>query len=525
MSQPQIPPPNPLVVHARVQPEKPAVIDDRPGGTATVWTFAELNRQVNRLARVLRDLGIRPGDKLVVCGQNSPAVVRAMHARAKVGATLVPLNYRFTPEEAAYVVDNSDATIVYADAEHAGLFERVRSDIPKVRHVVIFDGPPRSDQLDGDRMLATASDAEPPAEDYSAHPVSMLYTSGTTGRPKGAVRQATDPAALMALLQHVGHVPDDVYISTGPLYHSGPGGYLGVAHFLSNTAVLQRRFDPEDWLRLVATYRVSMTFAAPTPIRMVLNLPVAVKARYDRSSMRRMIANAAPWPFALKEAYLQDFPEDSLWEVYGSTELGVDTVLAPQDQRRKPGSCGKPAPGVEIKLFDENDREVTEPYQPGELYLRSVQNFQTYYKAQDKFDSGRRGDFLTVGDIAYRDEEGYYFICDRKNDMIISGGMNVYPAEIEAVLERHPRIVMAAAFGIPSEQWGESVHAVVVPRPAGAPPLSAADVIAFAHEHLAGYKVPRSVTFADELPHTGSGKILRRVLREPFWQGHRTRVS
>jgi fatty-acyl-CoA synthase/long-chain acyl-CoA synthetase len=489
-----------------------------------MWSFAELNRQVNRLTHVLRGLGLCPGDKLVVCGRNSLGVVRAMHARAKLGATLVPLNYRLSAEEAAYVVDNSDAVIVYVDVEYAGLFAEIRPDIPKVRHVVVFDGPAGRDQLDGDRLLAGASDAEPALEDYSAHPVSMLYTSGTTGRPKGAVRRATDPAAIRPLLDLVGHAPGDVYLTTGPLYHSGPGGYLGIAHLLSNTAVLQRKFDAEDWLRLVATYRVSMTFAAPTPIRMVLNLPDKVKARYDRSSMRRMIANAAPWPFALKEAYLRDFPEDSLWEAYGSTELGVDTVLAPVDQRRKPGSCGRPAPGVQIALFDADGREVTEPHVPGEVYVRSLHNFDTYYKAPDKFDAGRRGDFLSVGDIAYRDEEGYYFICDRKNDMIISGGMNVYPAEVEAVLERHPRILMAAAFGIPSDEWGERVHAVVVPIAEG-PPLPAEEVMAFAREHLADYKVPRSVSFAGELPHTGSGKVLRRVLREPFWVGHRTRVS
>jgi fatty-acyl-CoA synthase/long-chain acyl-CoA synthetase len=267
-----------------------------------------------------------------------------------------------------------------------------------------------------------------------------------------------------------------------------------------------------------------MTFAAPTPIRMIVNLPDEVKARHARSSMRRMIANAAPWPFALKEAYLRDFPEDSLWEVYGSTELGVDTVLAPADQRRKPGSCGRPAPGVEIKLFDAEGAEITAPGVPGELYVRSSHNFETYYKAAATFDAGRRHDFLTVGDIAYRDEEGYYYICDRKNDMIISGGMNVYPAEIEAALERHPGIVMAAAFGIPSEQWGESVHAVVVPRTDALPP-TAEDVIAFVRQYLAGYKVPRSVSFADDLPHTGSGKVLRRVLREPFWRGRPSRVS
>jgi fatty-acyl-CoA synthase/long-chain acyl-CoA synthetase len=247
-----------------------------------------------------------------------------------------------------------------------------------------------------------------------------------------------------------------------------------------------------------------------------------VKARYDRSSMARMIANAAPWSWALKEAYLADFPENSLWEVYGSTELGVNTILAPQDQRRKRGSCGKPAPAVEVRLFDENGAEIREPRVEGELFVRSRTVFDTYYKARDKYEADRRGEFHTVGDMAYFDEEGYVYICDRKKDMIISGGMNIYPAEIEATLEQHPDVADVAVIGIPSDEWGESVHAIVVPRPGAA--LAQEDVISFSRKHLAGYKLPRSVAFADEIPRTGSGKILKRVLREPYWRGHATRV-
>jgi fatty-acyl-CoA synthase/long-chain acyl-CoA synthetase len=239
--------------------------------------------------------------------------------------------------------------------------------------------------------------------------------------------------------------------------------------------------------------------------------------------MRIMLANAAPWSFALKQAYLEDFPAESLWEVYGSTELGVDTLLAPADQLRKPGSCGLPAPGVELKLFDDDGNEVTEPMVPGELFIRSAGVFSTYHKAEDKYEEDRRGDYHTVGDVAYRDEEGYFYICDRKKDMIISGGMNIYPAEIEAALEAHPDIFDVAVFGIPSEEWGESVHAIVVLRPGAE--LDDAGVMTFAREHLAGYKVPRSVSFLDELPRTGSGKILKRVLREPFWEGRDSRVG
>jgi fatty-acyl-CoA synthase/long-chain acyl-CoA synthetase len=238
-----------------------------------------------------------------------------------------------------------------------------------------------------------------------------------------------------------------------------------------------------------------------------------------------MIANAAPWSFALKEQYLADFPQDSLWEVYGSTELGVDCVLEPKDQRRKPGSCGRPAPGVQIRLLDETGAEVTGtgPSHPGELYVRSPAVFDEYYKQQASYESARRGDYHTVGDIAYRDDEGYIYICDRRNDMIISGGMNVYPAEIEAVLEQHPAVYEAAVFGIPSDEWGEAVHAAVVLRPGAV--LSAGDVIAFSKDHLAGYKTPRSVSFIDDLPRTGSGKVLKRLLRAPYWAGHGSRVG
>jgi fatty-acyl-CoA synthase/long-chain acyl-CoA synthetase len=511
----------PLVVQAERIPDKPAVIDDRPDGTVVTWTYAELNRRANQLASVFLDLGLKPGERFVWCGPNSPGVVCASAARTKVGATTVPLNYRLTPEETAYIVEDSDAVLVYVDAEHAETFARIRASIPRVRDIVVFGGPPLPGMLDGDALVAKASAVELPPV-LTEHPQAMLYTSGTTGRPKGAVRPPPDLAAMFPLLQHIGFVEDDVYLTTGPLYHSGPGGFMQVAHLLGNTAVVQRRFDAEDWLRLVQKYRVSMTFSAPTPIRLVVNLPAEVKARYDRSSMKRMIANAAPWSFALKEQYLADFPEDSLWEVYGSTELGVDTILAPADQRRKPGSCGQAAPAVEIKLFDEMGREVIAPNVPGEVYVRSTANFLAYHKAADKFDANRRGEFLSVGDIAYRDEEGFYYICDRKSDMIISGGMNIYPAEIEAALERHPSVQEVAVFGIPSEEWGESVHAVVVPRPGQA--VAADELTSFARTALAGYKVPRSISFADELPKTGSGKILKRALREPFWRGRTRRV-
>lgn len=515
-----------LTGYASLLSDKPAVIDDRPDGTVIALTFAELEAASNRLANVLVSAGVRSGEsKVVWCGQNSIGVVLLINAARKLGITAVPLNYRLSDEEATYVTDHSDASIVYVDAEQAPMFGRIRGDLPKVGHVFVFGGDVPDGMTDVETLMESAS-PEPPSVPESTEPgATMIYTSGTTGKPKGALRRGTSggeqAAALMAL---IGYTADDVYLPTGPLYHSGPLGFMGIAQVLGQTVVLQRRFQPEDWLRLVQTHRVTSTFSAPTPIRMICNLPDDVKARYDVSSMKRMIANAAPWSFALKQMYLAYFPGDSLYEVYGSTELGVNCVLRPEDQLRKPGSCGQPAPMVEIKLFDDDGNEVTGsgPDHTGELFVKSPSVFADYYKQHDKFLADSKHGYQTVGDIAYRDDEGYLYICDRKKDMIISGGMNIYPAEIEAALEHHPDVLEVAVFGVPSEEWGESVHAVVVVR--GGASMTSDDVTTFAREHLASYKVPRSVTFSDELPKTGSGKILKRELRAPFWAGRTSKV-
>jgi fatty-acyl-CoA synthase/long-chain acyl-CoA synthetase len=516
-----------LTLYASTQPDKPAVIDDRPDADIVTWTYAQLEAAANRLANTLASLGVGRGDKVIWCGPNSPQVVAVMGATRKIGAVAVPLNYRLTPEEAQYIVVHSDACVAYVDAEYVKLLQAPDGEqLGNLRHVIVYGGTPPAGLLGED--VVAAAPAEPPeaaAEETEGAGATMIYTSGTTGKPKGAYRNMTDQATAIALIGLIGYLPDDIYLTSGPLYHSGPSAFMGGGLALGQTIILQRRFDPEDWLRLVDKYKVSSTFSAPPLIRLVCALPAEVKARYDRSSMRIMLANAAPWSFALKQAYVADFPPESLWEIYGSTELGVNCVLEPKDQLRKPGSCGLPAPGVEVSLRDADGNEVTGtgPDHAGELYVRSGGVFNEYYKQRDSYEAARQGDFLTVGDIAYRDDEGYLYICDRKSDMIISGGMNIYPAEIEAALEQHPEVFDVAVFGIPSEEWGEQVHAAVVPAPGAS--LTEAAVIAFAREHLAGYKSPRSVSFMEELPRTGSGKLLKRQLRAPYWAGRATKVS
>ena len=301
---------------------------------------------------------------------------------------------------------------------------------------------------------------------------------------------------------------------------------MGIAQALGQTVVLQRKFDPEDWLRLVETYRVTSTFSAPTPIRMICNLPAEVKARYDRSSMQRMIANAAPWSFALKQQYVADFPPDSLFEVYGSTELG---------REHDPAARGPAAQAGLVRQggADGRDHAVRRRRQRGHRHRARGHRASCSCAARrcsptttsSTTSSSRtsRDGFQTVGDIAYRDDEGFLYICDRKKDMIISGGMNIYPAEIEAALEAHPDIYEAAVFGIPSEEWGEIVHAVVVARPGVRPRRG--------RRHGVRPRPPRQLQGA-ALDLAGStscrrparGKILKRELRAPFWAGRTSKV-
>ncbi len=515
-----------LTAQAQAAPEKTAVIDDRPDGVVRTLSFAELEARSNRLAQALLATAVKPHDRVAWCGPNSIDALVITHAARKICVTPVAVNYRLTDEEAAFVLSDSDAVVAWVDAEQAERFSAISSQVPNLREIVVFDGPAFPGQKTDVDFLADRAESPPDLDTRGEKAATMHYTSGTTGRPKGAVRGATggqdQGKALPNMLDLIGFGSGEVYITTGPLYHSGPGEMATLSTMLGNTVIVQRRFDAEDWLRLVDRYSVTVVYSAPTPIRRVLALPADVKARYDRSSVRIGLAAAAPWTHALKLAYLEDFPEESLWEIYGSTELGANTLLRPEDQRRKPGSCGQPIPGIEIALFDDEGQLITQPNTPGELHVRSPLLFDNYHKNESAFRASERNGFHSVGDVAYVDEEGFYYICDRKSDMIISGGVNIYALEVEGALELHEGVAEAAVIGIPSDEWGEAVHAIVVPRSTWSPDVE--ELEAFLRERLAGFKVPRSTEFREELPHSGAGKILKRTLREPFWEGHSRRL-
>src|SRR4051812_19816626 len=514
-----------LTQHADANGGHAAVIVDAAGGAhPSATTFAELEADANRLARALLQLGARRGDRVAWCGPNSLAVITTFHATRKIGLTSVPVSYRFNAAEMQYVIDNSDATLVIVDAEQAPLVASVRDKLPKVRAVLVFGGAAPEGCVHWDDVVAPQDSTPPEVPDdptAGTAGATMIYTSGTTGKPKGAMRTGTDASAVAALMQAV-HLLDgpSVHLTTGPLYHSGPLSFALFAHALGGTIVVLRKFDPSAWLRLVKEHRVTDTFTAPTQLKRIVTLPPGELAQADLSSMRTLIANAAPVPYSLKQELIAKLGDGFLYEVYGSTELGVATVLPPEDQLRKPGSCGKTYGPIDVRIVRDDGTDAPTG-EAGELFIRTTLEMDGYHHTDEQL-TQHGAEWKSVGDVAYLDDEGYLYICDRKKDMIISGGVNIYPAEIEAVIHEHPAILDVAVFGIPDDEWGERVHAIVQAKPGMTVDLD--ELRAFVDERVGGYKRPREYEVRDELPRTDSGKLLKRVLRDEYWTDRETAV-
>jgi acyl-CoA synthetase (AMP-forming)/AMP-acid ligase II len=486
------------------------------------WTWAELLDRRNRLTNALIGLGVSRGQHAIVYAHNSLECLLAPAATRAADVTAVPMNHRLTAEEAVYILDHSDATAVFLGDAFLPVIEQVRKDAAKVRHWIFLGAERRPWGCSLDDLIAAGSPATPPVDTTQGLGGSMIYTGGTTGRPKGAIRGAIEPEITMRFMQALGMIHEShVHLVAGPLYHSAPGSFALFTSMLGGTVVVMRKFDPEHALRLIQEHRVTSTFMAPTLVKRILDLPDAVRARYDVSSMQSLVVAAAPCPMRVKEEAIRYFGP-CFYEFYGSTELGINTILAPEDVLRRPGSCGRAAPGVEIALLDDDGRPMPVG-EPGELYVRRFGGmFDAYYKDAEATRQTRRGDWHSVGDVAYVDADGFYYICDRKRDMIISAGVNIYPAEIEDALHRHPGIEDVAVFGVPDDEWGERVHAAVQARPGHA--LTADDVRAFARSHVADYKVPREVSFHVEFPRDNAGKLVKRLLRDPYWAGRQRTI-
>jgi fatty-acyl-CoA synthase/long-chain acyl-CoA synthetase len=501
---------DPLATHAAATPDKVALVAGRQ-----TLTYAQLHERANRFAAAMRDLGVAEGDRITGLGYNSIEGVEGAHGARRCGAVGVPINYHLKPVEVAYIVSDSGAKVVTCSPDFLDVMEEARRSIEgDCRFLLTGPDTPPPGWLSYEQLLAGAGTADL-SSDANPLGATMIYTSGTTGRPKGAYRpNGINLENVLQVIQIFGLSGDDVHLMAGPGYHSAVGFFSALAQLLGGTVVVEKRFDAAEALELIGRHRVNTTFMAPTLIARMLNLPPEQLAAADHSSLGQIITGAAPCPISLKQRCVAYFGE-VLWEFYGATETGINTVLRPEDQLRKPGSAGTAVGGQEIRLVDEEGVEVPVGM-PGEFQVRN-EWLAEYYNRPEATAGNTHDGFFSVGDIAFVDEDGYYYICDRKIDMVISGGVNIYPAEVEAVLFEHPAVEDAAVIGVPNEEFGEEVKAVLKLKPGAT--LTEEEVIDFCRERIAGYKRPRSVDFIEDFPRDLAGKTQKRRLREKYWSG------
>jgi long-chain acyl-CoA synthetase len=518
MSEPQ---PGSLEFWARERPDAVGLIEGE-----RVLSWKQLNDEADRVAHGLRRLGLAAGDVLVTRMQIRAEWPILSAAAGKLGCRLLGLNWRLTPDETRYVLSNSGADALVCDDEDPAALRPAFEGLG-LKFAVSIDTP-------AEGFVPYAALAAEPAEEplfAAANPPLILYTSGTTGLPKGVVmgggRQPT-PEFLQQMREYQqsvaggrGPAPGDVVMIVLPMHHgAGPGSVWG-ATARGATMVFLRRFDPEEALRLIEKHRVNAWTGVPTMYKRIAALPPAVAARYDVSSIRSLGVGAAPVPYSLKEWIIGHFGP-VLSEGYGTTETGMITALSAEMQTQKPGSSGLPHPHVRIAIRNEAGEDLPVGAE-GEIWVKTPMVIDGYLNmgqlGADTLDA--EGLFRT-GDVGRLDADGYLFITDRAKDMIVSGGVNIYPAEIEAAIIRHPAVQDVAVIGVPDEEFGEQVKAFLELKPGRT--ADEAEIAAHCREVLASYKRPKSIEFVAELPRNTMGKLLKRELRDPYWKGRERNV-
>jgi len=495
-----------LLGSVRKYPQKTAIVfEDR------TFTYEQFNDRVNRVSNALMAMGLVKGDRVSVLAMNCNEIVEVIMALGKCGMVAVPVNFRFVGSEIEWVVNQPRSKAFFVAAEYVEMIEELRAKLPLVKHYVAISSRPVEGMHDYETLIAESHATEPSVQVLDNDPWFIGFTSGTTGFPKGAVvsHGGRIMPALNVIIEY-GLRDTDVDLVTMPIFHSNGLTFAHIGLMLGNTVVILRQFDPEVVLSAIEKYRLSYVSMVPTMYTRILALPDGVKARYDVSSMRVLISSSAPLLTQTKEEILAFFPSAELNEFYGSTEAGIVTNLKPRDQMRKERCVGQPIFGVQVRIVDPEGNDVPVG-EVGELYSRGP-CLSDYDGNPDAMKRAFRDGWFTAGDLARFDEEGYVYIVDRRTDLILSGGENIYPAEVEEVLARLPGVAELAVIGIAHPVWGESVHAVIVP--VGSQTITLADVDAFCKGRLASYKRPRSVELVEALPKTATGKILRRVLKD-----------
>jgi fatty-acyl-CoA synthase len=502
-----------VATHARLTPNKLAVRDSRRS-----LTFAQWHTRASKLSNGLLSLGLKKGDRVALLAYNCAEWMELYAGLAAAGLVAVPINFRLTPPEIAYIVQHSETRAIICQDELADRIDTIRSELTISNDAMILFGiNVMKHWCSYEALIATASTAPTPIEVRPSDMSALMYTSGTTGKPKGAIR-SHEGSTLIALATAVEmrFTREDTALLVMPMCHANSLYFSHTFVHLGATCVIddRRSFDPEALLATLANEKITFTSLVPTHYIMMLGLPAAIKQKYNVDRVEKLMISSAPARRDTKLAILDFFRNGRLYELYGSTEAGWVTLLRPEEQIDKLGSVGREWAGSgPIRLLDPQGKEVADG-EVGELFSHSPYVFDGYWKNPEKTAEAFRGEWCSVGDMARRDAQGYIHLVDRKSNMIITGGENVYPSEVEGVLGAHPKVKDIAVVGVPHEKWGEAVHAVIVLHEGVH--ATETELLEFCRGRIAGYKRPQSICFISDaqMPRTATGKILHRLLRD-----------
>jgi long-chain acyl-CoA synthetase len=501
---------------AEDHPDQMAILDS-PSGVR--MTFAELAGRAHQLVRGLRQVGLRTGDVIVLALPNCVEIVIWQLATQESGLRYITVNPALTSDEVGDIIAHADARMIVVDGDRTDHLHAMLSNSP-VEHKVSIGGPIEG-FVDQDAIIE-GHETTPPPDRLLGGVIS--YSSGTTGKPKAVHRPIpeVDPWDAADSLKRFGQAFRyrplvGAHLVSAGMHHGGCQGFYQGALNVGQGLVIMGKFDPEQALALIDEHRVSTAYMVPTQFVRMLRLPHEIRDRYDHSSLETVVHSAAPCPFEIKKQMLEWWGP-VIWETYGGIE-GAATIAKPHRWLEKPGTVGRAIRGVTLRILDDEGRELPSG-EVGHIYLESKGSGFEYKGEPDLTRSVHRGRAFTIGDMGYLDEDGYLFVCDRAKDLIISGGVNIYPAEIEGVLAAHPKVGDVAVIGVPDAEWGEQVKAVVELAGQELPtPELAEELLGWCRERMASYKCPRSIEFRGELPRTDGGKLSKRVLRDEFWAG------
>lgn len=502
-----------IAAQARLQPHKVGAQD-----LTRTLTYSAWNTRANRLANALLGLGLAKGDRVAVLAYNRIEWAEIYAAGAKAGLVVVPINFRLTSPEALFILQDSGARAIIVEDALTPIIDEIRetSEVSTARLIRIGATAVHPGYSDYEALIAASGESEPHPLAQADDPWCLMYTSGTTGRPKGAVRGHRGMAMLgMMTAVELSLGRRDNALLVMPMCHANSLNFFTAFIYCGGTVTIfsQRSFDPALCLRTIGETGATFTSLVPTHYNMMLEVPEEERGAASFDCVEKLMISSAPALPETKRAIMEMFPNSGLFELYGSTEAGWVTMLHPHEQFDKLGTVGREVVGsAPILLLDDDGAEVADGM-PGELYSCSPYSFDGYWNNPEKTREAMRGEYVSVGDIALRDEDGYIRLIDRKKNVIISGGENIYPSEVETVLGAHPAVRDVAVIGQPDPKWGETVQAAIVLRKGQS--ITAEALIDWACSRLAGYKRPRNVVFltADEMPRNATGKILHRELR------------